>query len=140
MNEQAEKAFKEMLEISTDVDKAILFSGDEVVVSNFSHGLQDTMLRKAKELSAAGAARAADMGSAPLTQLVIESPGGTVFLVREPQDGGMGMLATAKKDSRIGLVFYDMKTCIRDTQESYEEPEIAEEPKIAAEPEPEVEA
>ena len=34
------------------------------------------------------------------------------------------MLATAKKDSRIGLVFYDMKTCIRDTQEVEEEPEV----------------
>ena len=62
------------------------------------------------------------MGSQPLTQLVVESPGGTVFLVQEPQDDGMGMLATAKKDSRIGLVFYDMKTCIRDTQEVEEEP------------------
>jgi len=128
VNQQAEKAFKEMLEISTDVDKAILFAGDEVVVSNFSESLQPTMVRKARELSAAGAARAADMGSAPLTQLVIESPGGTVFLVQEAKDGGMGMLATAKKDSRIGLVFYDMKTCIRDTQEVYEEPETDEEP------------
>lgn len=140
MKEQAEKAFKEMLEISTDVDKAVLFRGDEVVVSNFSESLQPTMVRKAHELSAAGAARATDMGSAPLTQLVIESPGGTVFLVQEAKDGGMGMLATAKKDSRIGLVFYDMKTCIRDTQEVYEEPEVAEEPKVDEEPEPEVEA
>ena len=124
MKEQAEKAFKEMLEISTDVDKAVLFSGDEVLASNFSEGLQPTMVQKAKELAAAGAARAADMGSAPLTQLVVESPGGTVFLVQESEDGGMGMLATAKKDSRIGLVFYDMKTCIRDTQEIDEEPEV----------------
>ena len=85
MKEQAEKAFKEMLEISTDVDKAVLFSGDEVLASNFSEGLQPTMLRKARELSEAGAARAADMGSAPLTQLVVESPGGTVFLVQEPR-------------------------------------------------------
>lgn len=123
MKEQAEKAFKEMLEISTDVDKAILFLGDEAIVSNFSEGLQETMVKKAKELSTAGATRAADMGSAPLTQLVIESAAGTVFLVREPRDGGMGMLATAKKDSRIGLVFYDMKTCIRDAQEIDEEPE-----------------
>lgn len=124
MKEQAEKAFKEMLEISTDVDKAILFAGDEVLASNFSESLQPTMVRKAHELSAAGAVRAADMGSAPLTQLVIESPAGTVFLVQEATDGGMGMLATANKDSRIGLVFYDMKTCIRDTQEADEEPEV----------------
>jgi len=117
VKEQAEKAFAEMLEISTDMDKAVLFAGDEVVVSNFPESLQGTMVKKAHELAKAGAARAADMGSAPLTQLVAESGGGMVFLVQEPESAGMGILATAKKDSRIGLVFYDMKTCIRDAQE-----------------------
>ncbi len=117
MKEQAEKAFAEMLEISTDVDKAVLFAGDQVVVSNFPESLQGTMVKKAHELAVAGAARAADMGSAPLTQLVAETGGGMVFLVQEPEAAGMGILATAKKDSRIGLVFYDMKTCIRDAQE-----------------------
>lgn len=143
MKEQAEKAFKEMLEISTDVDKAVLFAGDEVVVSNFSESLQGTMVKKAHELAAAGAGRAADMGSAPLTQMVVETTGGMVFLVREPQDGGMGILATAKKDSRIGLVFYDMKTCIRDAQEADDaafEEEVAMVDTAEADAEPEVEA
>ncbi|MHB0979365.1 MAG: hypothetical protein ACYC5Q_04680 [Thermoleophilia bacterium] len=143
MKEQAEKAFKEMLEISTDVDKAVLFAGDEVVVSNFSESLQGTMVKKAHELAAAGAGRAADMGSAPLTQMVVETTGGMVFLVREPEDGGMGILATAKKDSRIGLVFYDMKTCIRDAQEADDaafEEEVAMVDTAEADAEPEVEA
>lgn len=143
MKEQAEKAFKEMLEISTDVDKAVLFAGDEVVVSNFPESLQGTMVKKAHELAAAGAGRAADMGSAPLTQMVVESTGGMVFLVREAEDGGMGILATAKKDSRIGLVFYDMKTCIRDAQEADDaafEEEVAMVDTVEADVEPEVEA
>lgn len=143
MKEQAEKALKEMLEISTDVDKAVLFAGDEVLVSNFSESLQGTMVKKAHELAAAGAGRAADMGSAPLTQMVVESTGGMVFLVREPEDGGMGILATAKKDSRIGLVFYDMKTCIRDAQEADDpafEEEVAMVDSLEADVEPEVEA
>ncbi len=147
MKEQAEKAFKEMLEISTDLDKAVLFAGDEVVVSNFPESLRGTMVKKAHELAAAGAGRAADMGSAPLTQMVVESKGGMVFLVREPEDGGMGILATAKKDSRIGLVFYDMKTCIRDAQEAEDpafEDDIEEEAAVVesveTDVEPEVEA
>jgi len=78
------------------------------------------MLAKAGELAGLGAKRAADMESSPLTQLVIESGGGTVFLVREADEAGIVVLATAKKDSRIGLVFYDMKTCIRDAQEEPE--------------------
>ncbi|MHB1345128.1 MAG: hypothetical protein ACYCX3_12335 [Thermoleophilia bacterium] len=143
MKEQAEKAFKEMLEISTDVDKAVLFAGEEVVVSNFSESLQGTMVKKAHELAVAGAGRAVDMGSAPLTQMVVETTGGMVFLVREPEDSGMGILATAKKDSRIGLVFYDMKTCIRDAQESddsgFEEEDVVLE-SVETDVVPEVEA
>ena len=114
MSEQAEKALQEMLEISTDVDKAILFSGSEVIASNLSEGLQPALLAKAQELLAAGAKRAESMESGPLTQMVIESTGGTVFLVQDPQSPGVGVLATGKRGSRIGLVFYDMRTCLRD--------------------------
>ena len=117
MKEQTDKAFQEMLDISTDIHRAMLYSGDQVLASNFPESLQPMMLAKAAELASLGAQRAASMGSSPLTQLVIESGGGTVFLVREAQDAGMAVFATCKKDSRIGLVFYDMKTCIRDAQE-----------------------
>lgn len=126
MEEQAEKALKEMLDISTDIHRAMLFSGDQVLASNFPESLHPAMLAKAGELASLGAQRAADMGSSPLTQLVVESGGGTVFLVREAQDAGMAVLATCKKDSRIGLVFYDMKTCIRDAQEEPEAEAVAD--------------
>ena len=120
MKEQAEKAFQEMMDISTDLDKAVLFAGEAVVVSDFPQSLQAAMVAKAKELASLGNQRATDMKSAPLTQLVVESAGGSVFLVMEAKADGMGILATGKKDSRIGLVFYDMKTCIRDAQETEE--------------------
>jgi hypothetical protein len=116
MKERAEDAFKEMLEISTDLDKAVLYTGDSVVVSNFAESLQATMVAKAKQLEALGAQRG-DAGSAPLTQLMVETGGGIVFLVREAAPGGLAILATGVKESRIGLVFYDMKTCIRDAKE-----------------------
>ncbi len=126
MKEQAEKALKEMLDISTDIHRAMLISGDQVLASNFPESLHPAMLAKAGELASLGAQRAADMGSSPLTQLVVESGGGTVFLVREAQDAGLAVLATCKKDSRIGLVFYDMKTCIRDAQEEPEAEVVAD--------------
>ena len=56
------------------------------------------------------------MGGAPLTQLMVETGGGMVFLVREAASDGLAILATGIKGSRIGLVFYDMKTCIRDAR------------------------
>ena len=117
MKERAEEAFKEMLEISTDLDKAVLYSGDAVVVSNFPESLRATMVAKAKELEALGAQRGSDMGASPLTQLMVGTSGGIVFLVREAEPGGLALLATGTKESRIGLVFYDMKTCIRDAKE-----------------------
>lgn len=137
MKEQAEKALQEMLDISTDIHRAMLFLGEEVLASSFPESLHPAMLVKAGELASLGAQRAADMGSSPLTQLVVESGGGTVFLVREAQDTGMVVLATCKKDSRIGLVFYDMKTCIRDAQEAPETEVVADAP-VAADPEGEV--
>ena len=117
MKQQAEKAFKEMLEISTDVDKAILFSGDEVLASNLPEALWAPMVEKAREISAVGGRRALEMGAGPLTQLVIESKGGSVFLVQEGDAEGLAILATGKRGSRIGLLFYDMRTCLRDTRD-----------------------
>ncbi|GAB4242214.1 MAG: hypothetical protein Kow00129_00540 [Thermoleophilia bacterium] len=121
MKEQAEKAFQEMMDISTDLDKAVLFKGDTVLASNFPEAQQAYMIEKAKDLAALGDQQSKQAGSSQLSQLMVETAGGSVFLVLETGDEPMGVLATAKKDSRIGLVFYDMKTCIRDAQETPEE-------------------
>jgi len=125
MKVEAEKAFKEMLDISTDIDKAILFVGDEVFASNFPEDAQPAMVAKALELAGLGEGRGKDMGSQPLTQLVVETSSGYVFLVREIAEAGMVALATGKKDSRVGLVLYDMKTCIRDAREAARDGEEA---------------
>lgn len=124
MKERAEKALKEMLDISTDIDKALVYSGDEVVASNFPEHLQGAMLARAKELTSVAEQQGRSSTESPVTQVVVETQSGSVFLVREPQPEGMAILATGKKDSRIGLVFYDMKTCIRDAQESDEDSEL----------------
>ena len=56
---------------------------------------------------------------------MVEAPAGFVFLLREAGEGGIVVLSTAKKDSRIGLVLYDMKTCIRDAREAARDGEEA---------------
>lgn len=124
MYEGAEKAFKEMLDISTDIDKAILYSGDTVLASSFPESMNALMMAKGAQLAGMGDARAADARTAPLTQLVVDVGGeGMVFFAREPKPDGLAVLATGKKSSRVGLVFYDMKTCMRDAREKVEEPE-----------------
>jgi hypothetical protein len=41
-----------------------------------------------------------------------------VFLAREIEPEGMAILATGRKNSRVGLVLYDLKTCLRDAREA----------------------
>jgi hypothetical protein len=58
------------------------------------------------------------MGSQPFTQLVVETPAGYVFLARETAADGMTIMATGKKGSRVGLILYDLRTCMRDAREA----------------------
>lgn len=121
MSKQAEKALKEMLDISTDIEKAVVYAEGEVLAGNFPADIQADMVAKARELTDLGRDRAQDMGAGELSQLMVETEQGAVFLVRETGEGDLGVLATGKKDSRVGLVFYDMKTCMRDTREEGQE-------------------
>ena len=79
---------------------------------------QASAVVQAGELIGLGETRATEMGGQPFTQLVVETPGGYVFLAREAVSGGMAMLATGKKGSRVGLVLYDLRTCMRDAREA----------------------
>jgi hypothetical protein len=118
MNQQVEAAFTEMLDISSDIDKAVLFGPGELLASNMPPGTQPAAVGHAEELSRLGGLRATEMGSQPLTQLVLETPAGLVFLARETVTDGMTVLATGRKGSRVGLVLYDLKTCLRDAREA----------------------
>jgi predicted regulator of Ras-like GTPase activity (Roadblock/LC7/MglB family) len=118
MLQQVEAAFAEMLDISTDIDKAVVFGPEGVIVSNMSEAVQAVAVAEAEELTRLGEQSASRMGSQPLTQLVVETAAGLVFLVREPVPGGMTALATGRRGSRVGLVLYDLKTCLRDAREA----------------------
>jgi predicted regulator of Ras-like GTPase activity (Roadblock/LC7/MglB family) len=118
MAQDVKAAFAEMLDISTDIDKAVLFGPAGVLASNMGEEAQAMAVAQAEELRRLGEARAAEMGSQPLTQLVVEASAGYVFFAREIVPEGMTMLATGKKGSRVGLVLYDLRTCMRDAREA----------------------
>jgi predicted regulator of Ras-like GTPase activity (Roadblock/LC7/MglB family) len=117
MSAGVETAFQEMLDISSDIDKALLFALEGVVASNMNAEAQPIAVAQAQELLRLAGLRAADMGSQPMTQMVIETSAGFVFLVREAQTDGLVIIATGKKGSRVGLALYDLKTCVRDARE-----------------------
>ena len=118
MQREVEAAFAEMLDISTDVDKAVVFGPSGVLASNMDPSAQEVVIAEAKELVRLGEDSAARMGSQPLTQLVVETGEGLVLLVREPEEDGMTVVATAKRGSRVGLLLYDLRTCLRDAREA----------------------
>jgi predicted regulator of Ras-like GTPase activity (Roadblock/LC7/MglB family) len=116
MSTGIETAFKEMLDISSDIEKALLFAPDGVLASNMDEAAQAAAMANAKELIRLASLRAADMGSQPMTQMVVETSAGFVFLVKEAQEDALVALATGKKGSRVGLALYDLKTCVRDAR------------------------
>jgi predicted regulator of Ras-like GTPase activity (Roadblock/LC7/MglB family) len=118
MKQEVEAAFAEMLDISTDIDKAVVFGPDGVVATNMGEPALSVTVAQAQELVKLGESSAEKMGSQPLTQLVVEAPAGLVFLVRELATDGMTAVATGKKGSRVGLALYDLKTCLRDAREA----------------------
>lgn len=118
MQQEVEAAFAEMLDISTDIDKAVVFGPTGVIASNMSEAVQAVAVAEAAELTRLGEESASHMGCQPLTQIVVETPQGLVFLVREPRPEGITALATGKRGSRVGLVLYDLKTCLRDAREA----------------------
>ena len=118
MKQELEAAFAEMLDISTDIDKAVVFGPDGVVATNMGEPALSATVEQAKELVRLGQESADQSGSQPLTQMVVETSGGLVFLVRELAADGLIALATGKKGSRVGLALYDLKTCLRDAREA----------------------
>ncbi len=118
MKQEVQAAFAEMLDISTDIDKAALFGPEGVLASNMPADAQTLAVAQAEEIIRLGETRATEMGSQPFTQLVVETPSGYLFFAREIRDGAMSILATGKKGSRVGLVLYDLRTCMRDAREA----------------------
>jgi predicted regulator of Ras-like GTPase activity (Roadblock/LC7/MglB family) len=116
VKQEVEAAFEEMMDISTDIDRAVIYNPAGILASNMTEEAQVAAVGQAQELVRLAEMRAAEMGSQPFTQIVVETPAGYVFLARELGDDGMTMLATGKKGSRVGLALYDLKTCLRDAR------------------------
>jgi len=105
----AAQALADMTEISSQIEAAVLFDeSGEVAGSTLGNE------RAAAELArAAGAllAQGAALGSGAVTQVEAATPAGSVFVVR---DGPRLIAATTTPDPTTGLVFYDLKSCLRD--------------------------
>jgi predicted regulator of Ras-like GTPase activity (Roadblock/LC7/MglB family) len=98
-------AFSDLLEISSQIETAIVLDEDEVVASSLakkgdSEELADSIRRLVET---------AERTHAGLRQIEVAVPEGRVFVVRE---GTRLIAAATAADPPSGLVFYDLRSCL----------------------------
>jgi predicted regulator of Ras-like GTPase activity (Roadblock/LC7/MglB family) len=124
------QALADLTEISTQIEAAVLFGADGVVEGST---LKDEGAAKglaaaaAQLLDRAGALRG---GEAAVTQVEAALGDGAVFVVR---DGARRIAAATVANPTVGLVFYDLKSCLRDSAPEPAKPKRAPRKKDADE-------
>jgi predicted regulator of Ras-like GTPase activity (Roadblock/LC7/MglB family) len=131
----ANEALADLTQISVQISNALIQAADGTVLgSTLGDDASQRLARLARELWEAADRTRGELGRDELAHLEVATPEGSVFLVH---DGVRSIVATTSSDPTVGLVFYDLKACLRAVAESDREPEP--EPEAAAEQEPEPE-
>jgi hypothetical protein len=102
----AAHALEDLMEISSQVERAVLLDDDGGVVAATPGG--ERLADRAHALLAA--ARELGAGAGPPDRVAAALPDGSVFVVRE---GGRTIAATTGPRPTTGLVFYDLRSCLR---------------------------
>ena len=105
----ATQAIADLMEISSQVRAAVVAGADGTVEASSPSGDAGERLAQAARrlLEGAGSVRGAD---STISQVEAAARDGSVFVVR---DGGRIVAATTGPSPTVGLVFYDLKTCLR---------------------------
>ena len=112
------QALAELKQISAQVQDAVIFDeSGALVASTLGEERAPAMARAAHRLleSAAGAVDRGDQ----IVQLEAALPEGSVVIARE---GATAVAATTVPDPTVGLIFYDLRTCLRALNEEEEKP------------------
>jgi hypothetical protein len=101
----APAAFTDLMEISSQIEAAVVLDGDEIIASSVVDETRSATLAEAiRRLF-----EAAERPRAGLKQVEVTLPEGHVFVVRE---GGRMIGATTSPDPPSGLVLYDLRSCL----------------------------
>jgi predicted regulator of Ras-like GTPase activity (Roadblock/LC7/MglB family) len=109
-------ALERLREISSQVRAAVIFErGGKVVGSTFAdeQRAKDVADEAEALLSEAELRRDAADPPGEFAQLEVALQAGSVFVVR---DGDRLITATTQPEPTVGLVFYDLKSCLRDLE------------------------
>ena len=110
-------ALADLVDVSSQVEAAVLFSIDGTTIASTvaDEGRAAAFATAARRLfDAAEEGERGGPGARPLTQLEAATLDGSVFVVR--QDDRL-IAATTGPEPTVGLVFYDLKTCLRQAAE-----------------------
>ena len=115
----ASSALAELLEVSPQVDAAVILERDGGRTLASAPAASDRMASRlgdtcAKILAAAERART-ELGREPVSQIEVATPDGHVFVVA---DSTWIVAAVTDADPTVGLVFYDLKTALRSVREA----------------------
>jgi predicted regulator of Ras-like GTPase activity (Roadblock/LC7/MglB family) len=108
----AKQALADLTEISSQVQAAVLLdaAGEPIAATTTDERRTQELARVCRELLAASeAVRSGGTARSP-AQIEVAMAEGSVFVVR---DGERTILATTGASPTVGLVFYDLKTCLR---------------------------
>src|SRR5579871_1826589 len=111
----AAQALADLTQISSQIEAAVLFSGDGSVQGSTlgDDGASAELARGAVELLESAGGFRSD-GAAVVTQLEASTPEGSVFVVRVAETG---IVALTGPQPTVGLVFYDLKSALRSAGE-----------------------
>jgi predicted regulator of Ras-like GTPase activity (Roadblock/LC7/MglB family) len=109
------EALAELSRISSQVRCAVIFDRDgEVVGTTLEDDERARRIARAGNALLAAAEHRRPDGNESFAQLEAGTASGSVFVVR---DGEHGIVATTAPEPTVGLVFYDLKRCLRDLAE-----------------------
>jgi predicted regulator of Ras-like GTPase activity (Roadblock/LC7/MglB family) len=100
-------ALTELLDISSQIEAAVLFDAKGKVVAAT---LRDDRAEWVASAARALLEQAVQMAEGDITQLEAVTADGSLFVVRE---GESMIAATTSSEPTAGLVFYDLKSCLR---------------------------
>jgi predicted regulator of Ras-like GTPase activity (Roadblock/LC7/MglB family) len=111
----AAAALERLRDISSQVRAAVIFErGGQVVGSTLADEERaKRVAEEAEQLLAEAEQRGPTDGGDEFAQLEVALQGGSVFVVR---DGSRLIAATTPPEPTVGLVFYDLKSCLRELE------------------------
>jgi predicted regulator of Ras-like GTPase activity (Roadblock/LC7/MglB family) len=111
----AAQAIADLTEISPRVKRVVVIAADgSLAGSNLPEAAARRLVDGARRL-----VDGAEELRPDVSQLEVATVGGSVFVVR---DGDRLIAATTSPEPTVGLVFYDLKTCLRSIDEAKPKP------------------